>query len=164
VIFAVLEWWWPITTTGKGLCRFYLLIVVSVVVLVWCVVHEFKQLHKTTFNLHLTLQIFSISTLDYQQWLVASWQSTTSDSRLSPFSHAVVAIQQVWPQHPRVYFSLTLTSFPVGAYGPLITKASLYCIFGKRLTQVSSRNYTYDTVHSSSALNHQSPCRALIVQ
>jgi hypothetical protein len=26
VIFAVLEWSWPITTTVKGLCRFYLLI------------------------------------------------------------------------------------------------------------------------------------------
>jgi hypothetical protein len=26
VIIAVLEWWWPITTTVEGLCRFYLLL------------------------------------------------------------------------------------------------------------------------------------------
>jgi hypothetical protein len=29
VIFAVWEWLWPITTTGKGVCRFYLLTLIK---------------------------------------------------------------------------------------------------------------------------------------
>jgi hypothetical protein len=54
---------------------------VSVVASGRCVVREFKQLSKTAFNLHLTLQLLLVSTPNY--YTTTSSVLTTNDQRLS---------------------------------------------------------------------------------